>query len=184
MKLPAALICDAIKIAYRQSKDGFVVSFAIHPQDMPADLANADIGSQWQMRLVGLDEDGNPKGGEANQSEHGHALPGQPDKTEPASADPSPKPVRAPIAPDKRLTQRAGILCNDPDFQLWLRKTNNAWQIMNLGTAADKAAELVRVYCGVGTRKDIIPGTPAAMLFDEMLGKYAAWQACLEDVAS
>src|SRR3990172_599014 len=51
--------CDAIKIAYRQSKDGFVVSFAIHPQDMPAVLANADIGSQWRLVLSELDEDGN-----------------------------------------------------------------------------------------------------------------------------
>ncbi len=51
--------CDAIKIAYRQTKDGFVVSFAIHPQDMPVVLANADIGSQWSLRLVELDEDGN-----------------------------------------------------------------------------------------------------------------------------
>jgi hypothetical protein len=51
--------CDAIKIAYRQTKDGFVVSFAIHPQDMPALLANADIWSQWSLRLVELDEDGN-----------------------------------------------------------------------------------------------------------------------------
>ena len=51
--------CDAIKIAYRQSKDGFVVAFAIHPQEMPADLANADIGSQWQLTIEPLDENGN-----------------------------------------------------------------------------------------------------------------------------
>ncbi len=51
--------CDAIKYAYRQSKDGFIISFVIHPQDMSEDLANADIGSQWQLSLVPLDEDGN-----------------------------------------------------------------------------------------------------------------------------
>lgn len=180
MNLPTPLICDAIKIAYRQSKDGFVVSFAIHPQDMPADLANADIGSQWQIRLVGLDEDGNPKSDDAERSGSFRSASREAAAVNEPPPASKPRPV---IAPDKRLTQRAGILCNDPDFQLWLRKTNNAWQLMNLGTAADKAAELVRVYCGVGTRKDIIPGTPAGMLFDEMLGKYAAWQACLEDAS-
>ena len=51
--------CDAVKIAYRQTKDGFVISLAIHPQDMDARLANADIGSQWQLTLTPLDEDGN-----------------------------------------------------------------------------------------------------------------------------
>ncbi len=50
---------DAIKIGYRQSKDGFVVSFSIHPNEMPMILANADIGSQWQITAVELDEDGN-----------------------------------------------------------------------------------------------------------------------------
>ena len=54
-----AITCDAIKIAYRQNKEGFVVSFSIHPQDMPAELANAPVGSQWQLQLVELDDDGN-----------------------------------------------------------------------------------------------------------------------------
>lgn len=91
--------------------------------------------------------------------------------------------VRAPIAPDKRLTQRAGILANDPMFQNWLRETNAAWKIMQ-GTDEEKAAMLIRVYCEVKTRRDIIPGTDAASLFDNMLSRYAGWQACLEEVAS
>ncbi len=176
MNLPAPIICDAIKIAYRQTKDGFVVSFAIHPQDMPADLANADIGSQWQMRLVTLDDDGNPK-------EVMPAATLRPrTETPPASMAKSP-PMRAPIAPDKRLTQRAGILSNDPDFQLWLSKTNTSWRIMS-GTNEEKAAMLVRVYCGVKSRREIQLGTQAADLWDEMLGKFEAWKACLEDAAS
>lgn len=176
------LLCDAIKIAYRQSKDGFVVSFAIHPQDMPADLANADIGSQWQMRLVELDDNGNPK-----EVMSDRAVQARPDETTPVLADPSPvTSARAyhPVAPEKRMTQRAAIMCTQPLFQTWLRQTNSAWAIMNLGTAEQKAAELVRVYCGVPTRKDIVPGSQAARLWDEMLGKFEAWQACLEDIAS
>jgi predicted 3-demethylubiquinone-9 3-methyltransferase (glyoxalase superfamily) len=51
--------CDAIKVAYRQTKDGYNVSFQIHPSDMPVALANADIGSQWKLTLVELDENGN-----------------------------------------------------------------------------------------------------------------------------
>lgn len=103
----------------------------------------------------------------------------------PHASQSSVKPVRAPIAPDKRLTQRAAILCNDPDFQLWLKKTNPAWRIMNSEDSTDekRAAHLVRQYCGVPSRKNIVPGTHAAMMFDEMLGKYAAWQACLEEVS-
>lgn len=108
-----------------------------------------------------------------------------PTETPPASAEPFPKPVRAPIAPDKRMTQRAGILCNDRMFQLWLKETNSAWKIMNWQGATDeeRAVQIVHVYCSVKSRKEIMPGTQAARLWDEMLGKYAAWQACLEETA-
>lgn len=52
--------CDVVKIAQRQNKDGHVVSFAIHPQDSHENLTNSEIGSQWRMVLVALDDDGNP----------------------------------------------------------------------------------------------------------------------------
>ena len=51
---------DVIKYAYRQSKDGFIVSFVVHPNDLCLDLANAAIGSQWRLTIRELDEDGNP----------------------------------------------------------------------------------------------------------------------------
>ena len=185
MKLPAPLICDAIKISYRQSKDGFVVSFAIHPQDMPADLANADIGSQWQIRLVGLDEDGNPKGGDvpddgsrARNLETEIAttakLPDRPRSVAPPASE-ARHPVRAPIAPERRMTQRAAILCKDPVFQTWLRETNTSWRIM-MGTDEEKAALLVHVYCGVKSRREIVPGSAAAELWDQMVSKFYAWR--------
>ncbi len=46
-------------MAYRQTKDGYAITFVIHPQDMHEALANAPIGSQWRMELTPLDEDGN-----------------------------------------------------------------------------------------------------------------------------
>ncbi len=106
--------------------------------------------------------------------------------TAPVLADPPPVTLaRAyhPVSPDKRLCQRAAILCNDKQFQAWLKETNAAWNIMNLGTAEQKAAELIRVYCEVKSRRDIVPGTQAAQLFDCMLNDYTAWQACLEDAS-
>lgn len=51
---------DVLKYAYRQSKDGFIVSFVLHPHDNHLDLANAAIGSQWRLTLRELDESGNP----------------------------------------------------------------------------------------------------------------------------
>ncbi len=50
---------DVIKMAYRQTKDGYAITFVIHPNDKHETLANALIGSQWRMQLTPLDEDGN-----------------------------------------------------------------------------------------------------------------------------
>lgn len=49
------------KIAYRQSaKDGLVITFAVHPNDMPADLAAAPIGTRFAAVLVEIGDDEQP----------------------------------------------------------------------------------------------------------------------------
>ncbi len=50
---------DCIKSAYRQTKDGYSLTLVIHPQDPHHAIADAAIGSQWQITAVELDEDGN-----------------------------------------------------------------------------------------------------------------------------
>lgn len=56
----AALNCEAKKFAYRQAKDGFVVSFVIHPNDMPDALSTAAIGSRWVLAMVEIGDDEKP----------------------------------------------------------------------------------------------------------------------------
>ncbi len=50
---------DAIKSAYRQTKEGYSLTLVIHPQDNHHAMADAAIGSQWQITAVELDENGN-----------------------------------------------------------------------------------------------------------------------------
>lgn len=55
-----AMGCEARKIAYRQSKEGFVVSFAIHPDEVPTGLAVAGIGTRYMLALVEIGDDEKP----------------------------------------------------------------------------------------------------------------------------
>src|SRR5512139_3510329 len=49
------------KIAYRQSaKDGLVITFAIHPDDMVPELAAAPIGTRFAAALVEIGDDEKP----------------------------------------------------------------------------------------------------------------------------
>jgi hypothetical protein len=56
-----ALHCEMVKYAYRQTKDGVVVSFVVHPNDVPAELSSSHIGSRYMVALVELGDDETPK---------------------------------------------------------------------------------------------------------------------------
>jgi hypothetical protein len=137
---------DAIKYAYRQNKDGFVVSFVIHPNDAHKELANADIGSQWELTLVGLDEDGNA-----------------PQKAQ------TPEPGEPPARVRLTLAQRAGMLCKDHLFRQFLRDAGTPVH------DDVEAATALRLICGVKTRADILPGTNAGDAFEELHADYTVW---------
>ena len=140
MTKSSAIVCDAMKAAYRQSRDGYVVSFVIHPQDMPAVLANSDIGSQWQLSLVPLDDDGN-----AEQ---------QPKKE---------------LSHDHKLLRRIGILCGDPVFARFMVEDGRA-----RSPDEEEIAAAVRAYCGVRSRTEIIPGSPAKEKWDRLEARFQA----------
>ena len=77
-----------------------------------------------------------------------------------------------PVAPDKRLAQRAGILCAEPLFRKWLGEISKMANVTE-----DEAAVYVREKCGVKSRSEIIPGTEAGLLFDELIdAPYAVWR--------
>ena len=52
--------CEAKKISYRQSRDGLVVSFVIHPSDMPDELALAPLGQRYVLALAAIGDDEEP----------------------------------------------------------------------------------------------------------------------------
>jgi len=62
-------------------------------------------------------------------------------------------------------SRRAGILAQDKQFQAWLKVPN-----------ADYAAHQIRHKCGVTSRKDILPGTDAALRFDLLQSAFVVWR--------
>jgi hypothetical protein len=180
---------DVIKAAYRQTKEGFAVTFILHPQDDFDLLAHADIGSQWQMQLVPLDDNGNAK-------EVISAQETQPAPTEPASSA-LPAVARALCVAEamgngwcigkcqnpkdcsarpqaSHLVQQAGICCSDPVFRQFLYEHE---MLVDITTAnKDEAATAVRMICHVQSRREFIPGTPAGDRWEALYGQFLAWR--------
>src|SRR5579859_3574881 len=98
-----ALPCEMVKYALRQTKDGIVVSFVVHPNDIPAALQTSHIGSRWMAALVQIGDNEQP----VQQQKESHAAP-----------QPAPK-SRAGAKRDwqeLQPQQQAGIRCAEPSF--------------------------------------------------------------------
>ena len=51
---------EAKKYAYRQTKDGVVLSFVLHPDDIPPDMAVSAIGSRYMVACVQINDQEEP----------------------------------------------------------------------------------------------------------------------------
>jgi hypothetical protein len=92
-------------------------------------------------------------------------------KTSPASGPDIPARAHKPVAVEKRLAQRAGILCADLEFQKFLHKTYQ-WPVID-----EKSAIVVlRHLCQVKSRSEIKPGTQAGYTFDLLNSRFVVWR--------
>ena len=59
---------EAIKMALKQDKDGYVLTLRVHPDDLDQDLMRDFIGSRYQVVMVRLNESEAPMDREAELS--------------------------------------------------------------------------------------------------------------------
>ena len=71
--------------------------------------------------------------------------------------------------------KQAGMRCADPRFHKFLEETNTAWKLMTEGTPAERAAEIVRAWCGVKSRKDLASNPEAREHWFDLEAKFQGW---------
>ena len=140
----------------RRAKDGVVVSFVVHPNDVTeafSRLAVAPLGQRYMVAYSAIGDDDKPM-------------------VEP-EPNPPPKPTADKPAKDRRpfeslpLSQQAAIRCQDKEFQ----------GFCGVGTAED-AADYVRAMCGVVSRSELNNNRSAAVAWNLMETRF---QACRTD---
>lgn len=141
---------EAKKHAYRQTQDGVVVSFVVHPNELHAGFAVAPLGTRYMVVAVEItdDEQPLPPGASNGTAVRSSADAGTPTPSKLAGAPGGAKRERA-------LPEKVGMRCNDKRFQEWLYSKGRV-----TGSAED-AAHWVRTECGVKSRTEILPSTPA-----------------------
>ncbi len=139
-----AISCEALKVAYRQTKDGMVVSFAIHPEDLPAELALLPVGTRVMLAVARIGDDEQPEPAAPQRAPQSVTDPIDPEDAERSSAkaasfrrlDPAKQAMASERAraafhddtPEGQAVKLAGMLRKDLTYQCWL-----ASRFANLG---------------------------------------------------
>lgn len=86
---------EAKKHSYRQTQDGIVISFVVHPDDVSSELALAPLGTIYMIGFAKVGDDSKPEG-ETDPEKKRRQF----DSLQPSA--------------------QAAILCNDPEFLQFL----------------------------------------------------------------
>lgn len=105
---------EAIKYAYRQTKDGFVLSFVVHPSDMPDDMATAPIGQRFMVAYGAITDSGAGASTAARERVGDASTREDEDEGSGNTANNGPK------SPTRTNSQRAAYLLRNPDFRRFL----------------------------------------------------------------
>lgn len=151
--LANALHCEAKKHAYRQTQDGVVVSFVLHPQEVPDGLAIAALGTRYMIALVEIGDDEFPV-----EKPRVAQLTAPPEKERMTWQELQP-------------SAQAAIRCNEPVFWAFLRE-DYSQQVND----ADEAATAVRKLCDVNTRAAFNTNSRARAKWENLDQSFGAWK--------
>lgn len=163
---------EAKKHAYRQTQDGIVVSFVIHPNDVDAAFAVAPLGTRYMVGFAEIGEDGKPI---ENIAARGRipavvTAPEQPGQTTGPASSGMPVKDRKPFA-SLPLSQQAAIRGSDPAFRTFLAKDDDQFLMYDAHMAADE----VRHRCGVKSRAELDKDAVRAAAWRTLNKDFEAW---------
>ena len=159
----AVPMTDAIRAAYSSFKHVPTRSVLQLVLEVPIEQAEAALD------LLGIPQPGTQTWcaiARLNDSAVVTPSPLRPDQALPATDVGPPRPEaaaagRPALTPGEKLVQMAGMLCEDIRFQEWLRAMD-----------ADAAATLVRIHCGIASRRELATNEAAQRKFNELVARY------------
>ena len=153
-----ALSFEAKRYAFRQSKDGIIVSFVVHPNDLTPELASAPLGTRYMVALAEIGDDEQPKAETPVGWQHIGTPRGN---AETVTAE-----HVAPKSDGERAVTRAVMLAKDPEFQKWIVSAD--------GQVADEAGArfMILQTCGIKSRSELKDNVDARMRFYRLIARF------------
>ena len=152
MSEPAAF--RAVFVKCHQVRDEVYFTFSVP----------AELGTQYLDSIGGF-----PKPGESRWFAIAQLKPTKEDTPQELQRTRQIPLENEPARPHNPYSRRAGILSSDPLFQTWVVTPD-------CKDKAAYAASIIRNKCGVTSRKDILPGSDAALRFDLLQSAFVVWR--------
>lgn len=153
---------EAKKHAYRQTQDGIVISFTVHPNDMGAEIATAALGTRYMVAFCEIGDDETPR---PDATPAGAVVAARSGVT---AGETAAKPKRA--FSELSLPQQCGIRCDDEQFGDFI-----ATKFPNNYANCASVAGTVRAIIGVKSRGELQADGPAADKWRAMESDFQAW---------
>jgi len=103
-----AVSFEAIKVAMRQTKDGYALTLVVHPNDAPSELFQSPVGQRYVVALVEVGDD----------------------------EQPVPAKTKTVDSPGSEAVKYAGMLCKEPMFWRWITTQSGAIVVEDQDEAA------------------------------------------------
>ena len=152
---------------FRRTQDGVVISYVIHPNDVKAELATAALGTRYVIAFEEINDDETANESPVAQRSEQAAYNRQVEGSNPSGATKQRTPFDQLPA-----TMQAAMRCADESFQRFVFDV--FWRKGAAIPSEANAAQLVRDYCGVSSRKDLNFNEEASRLWLELEAKYQA----------
>tara|TARA_R100001143_G_C3287179_1_gene99470 strand:+ start:49 stop:540 length:492 start_codon:yes stop_codon:yes gene_type:complete len=142
---------EAKKHAYRQTREGTIVSFLIHPDDVPKlltqELSVSAIGARYMLGIVRLEEESD--------------YPIIPEE----------------VTIGERAFKRSALICRDPSYQSWTRLNAEKWATQydvdeTIDSEEQYASEVIRNVCGIFSRKELRENKEAQKKLTEHINEF------------
>lgn len=157
--MTAAIHFEVKKHAVRQTADGWVVSFVVHPNDMDSTFAVSPLGTRYMLAVAQIGDDEQPvsPAGTQPQTKGSNATVKSPLKdTRQTPAGERHK------TPAERAVIRAALLPKDERFRAWANRffdfKGNYYPFSEEG-----AAQFIREQCCFGNSRSLIAEHPEYM---------------------
>lgn len=157
---------EAKKHAYRQTQDGVVVSFVIHPNDVPADLATAPLGTVYMIGFAAVDQ--------SPIAQRQSTRTVQRDETD-AGSTPVGEPKEKTKWQKLRPSAQAALRCDDVDFGMFAA---DEYPTLITKVNGDLPA-FVRAFCGVHSRSVLDTDAACALRWSQLDAEFIDWRGTL-----